>query len=183
MTALVFMHGYICSLKSTVSKKLADRLNYAHLETKQLGKQAKAFKDERYTLLAALAEQCLRHHHNTILDGTFSKRKHRDRLYRLLDSSIELTIINNTCPDHITERRLNLRPGNDAECIAEWQQKLHEPITPEERATANFFLVNTGTYSIDSKDIKKPSGNAIYAALEQILEELQAYTPSQPKSF
>ena len=126
---LVLMHGYICSLKTTISHELAKDMGMARLETKQLGPIGDQYdKAGRYALLTELAEVCVKNGVDVILDGTFGEFECRKEIYKMAESlEVEdIVIIHCYCDDESKVwDRMHDRKEKDTVCVLEWINQTH----------------------------------------------------------
>ena len=117
---IIMMHGYTCSLKTTISKALAENMGLDRLETKQFGKiVSQEGKSVRYQLFAAYTQKYVDRGRSIILDGTFGKKEYRDQIYRIAHTANleDVVVIHCYCDDE-TEviRRIDERGKNESNC-------------------------------------------------------------------
>ncbi|MFH1127336.1 MAG: hypothetical protein ABIG84_07715 [archaeon] len=174
--------GYICSLKSTVSRQLAPRLGIPRYETKDLGEIAtEATKDERYRLFSKLAEDAILGHDAIILDGTFGKKDYRQAIYDMAKGAgvDEIFLIHCYCDD-VEEiwRRITERAKNECPCVSEWLDKTHDDLCGDLYLgeTPVVFEIDTNNYVLHSNPVT-PYSLKINGELEGIVEQLKLYKP------
>ena len=114
---ITMMHGYTCSLKTTISKSLASKAGFHRIETKQFGAiTSEDQKLQRYEQLAGAAETVLGTGRSVILDGTFPKFECRNHIYKLAEKCgiRRVTIVHCVCEDEEeVMRRLVTRKKNE----------------------------------------------------------------------
>ena len=141
---LIVMHGVAGSGKTTRAKQLAITIGAIHLRTdverkflhkeNQYTEQAIA---EVYGHCLRLAELILKSGYSVIMDATFLKKSQRDQ-FRLLAGHLGLPFFIVPCEvDEQTRKlRLSLRSKDYSQAdleVAHKQERLLEPLTPEER--------------------------------------------------
>jgi adenylate kinase family enzyme len=143
------MHGYICSLKSTVAKKLAEKMGIPKLETKQLGAiSSEMDKIWRYRLLATIVKNYARGDADFILDGTFGKKPFREAIYQLGDEANlgDIVVVRCVCEDdHEVWKRIKGRKENEDVCILEWANRKHDAIECDRYKGAMPSLIEVDT--------------------------------------
>ncbi len=98
-----------------------------------------------YEKIAESATENLQNKKNVVLDATFQKKKHRDRMYQLAkDTSSHLVIIYCRCPDDIVKKRLDDRIKKKSVSDGRWeiyvkQKQAFEAFEPNE----HFFTIDT----------------------------------------
>jgi len=151
--ALVIVSGLPGTGKSYFSRKLAERLPFAILDTDGLRKvlfpAPKYTAGESYRLFQAchlLIEQLLRKGIRVILDATNLVERHRERLYHIADQiGAKLIIVRVEAPPEVVRQRLEERVGGmnlGDHSDADWT--VYEKMGPTvQRIRRNHFVVDT----------------------------------------
>ncbi|HSF59212.1 MAG TPA: AAA family ATPase, partial [Candidatus Binatia bacterium] len=162
---LVIVCGLTGSGKSTLARELGERLGMPVINSDAIrkaiagrsGRQAAPFNqgiysatmtEKTYTRLAGEAEKQILDGTGAILDATFGRKSHREKIIRLAKQhNVPLLLIYCTAPDELTKRRLDQRAleGKDLS-DGRWevflaQRSAVEPI--EEIPSASCFKLST----------------------------------------
>lgn len=139
---LLIMHGVAGSGKTTRAKALVQKFNAVHLrsdvERKRICQDKNKLYSEEithkvYDRLYELAEWLINLGYSVVVDATFLKKMYRDKFRKLSDN---FHIVPCEVDDKLREVWLRDRKHDysDADIqIAQQQQKILEPLTPEER--------------------------------------------------
>lgn len=146
---ITMMHGYTCSLKTTISKAIASMYGLSRIETKQFGAITSEYeKLRRYEELAGAAETVLGAGMSVVLDGTFSKYECRNRIYRLAErTGIQvINIIHCECYDEEEVlRRLWARKKNEGICYEEWLNRAHDGLETDKARFEGLRIIKDDT--------------------------------------
>ena len=119
---IVMMNGHVACLKTTIARKLSEKLSLQLIETNKFGKvigegnnMEFSKRGARYQKLFEFANATLAKGHSVVLDGTFSMVSWRKRIYALAERySVDgFVIIRCTCRDaKVIKSRLECRRQN-----------------------------------------------------------------------
>lgn len=138
---LIIVCGLPGTGKSFLSRKLAERINAEYLNTDRIRKKrfpnptySEEEKQKVYEEMFSCAGKLLSQGKNVILDGTFFKKKLRQRAYKLAEENKSAYyIIECIAPSHKVEKRILERSGQNSEsdanvCVYRNLKKEFEPI-------------------------------------------------------
>lgn len=109
MTYVIMMNGHPACLKSTISKKLSEKLSIPLVRTNAFGGTISSngystfeLRNNRYQQAFKQAEELLKQKHSIVFDGTFTKLEWRKQLYDLctkykVDEVIIFRCISSNC--------------------------------------------------------------------------------------
>lgn len=117
---LILVCGLPATGKSTFANNLAKKIDAAVLRTdvirKELLERPRYSEEEKelvYKVTFLLAKYLLRANQNVIIDGTFYKKRLRQRVYNLAKETFSrLHIIECICPERVIRARMRRRPRN-----------------------------------------------------------------------
>ncbi|MEM5814503.1 MAG: AAA family ATPase [Candidatus Aenigmatarchaeota archaeon] len=179
---IVMMHGYICSLKSTVAKNLAEKLNIPRLETKQLGAiHSETDKAWRYRLLSAMVKSHVRSDTDMILDGTFGKKPFREAIYRLSEELGlgDVVVVRCVCDDDgEVWKRVKGRTENDDICILEWVSRKHDAVEFDKyrNAMPSIIEVDTKKFVVRPINMRSDFSRKVADSLAEIVGSMKKPT-------
>jgi len=113
---LVLVCGLPGTGKSTLSRKLAKRINATLLKTDSVRRELfdkPSYNEEEkevvYRTIFIMARYLLPWQ-NVVIDGTFYRRKIRHRVYEVARrTGTEMQVVECTCPEHVIRRRMERR--------------------------------------------------------------------------
>lgn len=176
---IIMMHGYICSLKSTVAKRLAEKMGLPRLETKQLGAIAsETDKTWRYRLLSTIVKNYAHGETDFIVDGTFGKKTFREAIYRLGDeaSTGDVVVVRCICEDdHEIWKRIKGRKENEDVCILEWANRKHDVIECDKyrNAMPSLIEVDTKNFAVRPINARSDFSRKVAESLTEIVNSLK----------
>ncbi len=162
---LIIVCGLTGSGKSTLARELGERMGLAVVNSDvvrkkiagKLGRQSHPFEagiysptmtERTYAKMAREAERLLRQGRTTILDATFVRRSHRERIMKLAEKhGVPMVVIHCSASDSATETRLSRRLVENRDISdGRWeifleQKKIFEPL--DEIPATSCFSLNT----------------------------------------
>ena len=178
-SSIVMMHGYLCSLKTTISTALSQRLRIPRIETKELGHiKTKKGKGARYQLVAEIAEERINGGGSVILDGTFGKRQFRNHVYEIAQRTRakDVLIIRCLCDnDEEVRRRICERGINESICVSEWRNRAHDGLCGDRvySGVPSLITVDTANYRVDAKNLTTDFSCEVAQNVHEIMGELK----------
>lgn len=114
---LILVCGLPGTGKSTLANNLARKINATVLRTdvirKELFKRPRYTEEEKkliYDIVFLIAKYLLEKKNNVIIDGTFYKKKIRERIYDIgKKTESDLHVIECTCPENVIVERMKRR--------------------------------------------------------------------------
>ena len=178
-SSIVMMHGYLCSLKTTISTALSQRLRIPRIETKELGHiKTRKEKGARYQLVAEIAEERINGGGSVILDGTFGKRQFRDHVYEIAQRTVakEVLIIRCLCDnEEEVRRRICERAINESICESEWRNRAHDRLFGDRvyNGTPSLITVDTANYRVEAKNLNTDFSCEVAQNVHEIMGKLK----------
>ena len=178
-SSIVMMHGYLCSLKTTISTALSQRLRIPRIETKELGHiKTRKEKGARYQLVAEIAEERINGGGSVILDGTFGKRQFRDRIYEIAQRTRakDVLIIRCLCDnEEEVRRRICERAINESICESEWRNRAHDRLFGDRvyNGTPSLITVDTANYRVEAKNLNTDFSCEVAQNVHEIMGKLK----------
>ena len=140
----------ICGLqrtgKTTVAKKIAEKIDGALLRTdilrKELTDRPRYSEEERqraYNEMFSRAEKLLGQGKDVILDATFVRKEDRNKA-KILSGEENFKIIETICPEEIVKKRFEKAPKNESEANFETYLKYKETFEP---VTEDHIVIDT----------------------------------------
>ena len=178
---IVMMHGYICSLKTTISTALSQKLCIPRIETKEFGQiKTKKEKGLRYQLVAEIAEERINGGGSVILDGTFGKRQFRDHVYEIAQRTVakEVLIIRCLCDnEEEVRRRIGERGINESICESEWRNRAHDGLCGDRvySGVPSLIAVDTVNYRVEAKDLNTDFSYEVAQNLHEMMSDLKRF--------
>jgi len=176
---IVMMHGYLCSLKTTISTALSQRLRIPRIETKELGHiKTKKEKGARYQLVAEIAEERINGGGSIILDGTFGKRQFRNHVYEIAQrtQAKDVLIIRCLCDnEEEVRRRISERGINESICVSEWRNRAHDGLCGDRvyNGAPSLIAVDTANYRVEAKNLNTDFSCEVAQNVHEIMGELE----------
>ena len=176
---IVMMHGYLCSLKTTISTALSQRLCIPRIETKELGEiKSKKQKDFRYHQVAELAQDRINGGGSIILDGTFGKRQFREHVYEIAQRTLakDVLIIRCHCNnDEEIKRRIGERGVNEDICVSEWRNRSHDGLSGDRvyKGAPSIITVDTEKYRVEAENLNSDFSCEVAQNVHEIMGELK----------
>lgn len=137
---LVVVCGLPGAGKSTVSRRIADRLDARLVRTDVVRKEL--FPDPSYTAAESratyeavleLARERVREEH-VVLDGTFRRRSLRERAAAVADDAgVAFRLVRVVCDDRLVRERIRARVGDESDADVAVYEQLSEEFAPIER--------------------------------------------------
>ena len=178
-SSIVMMHGYLCSLKTTISTALSQRLRIPRIETKELGQiKTRKEKGARYQLVAEIAEERINGGGSVILDGTFGKRQFRDHVYEIAQRTVakDVLIIRCLCDnEEEVRRRICERAINESICESEWRNRAHDRLFGDRvyNGTPSLITVDTANYRVEAKNLNTDFSCEVAQNVHEIMGKLK----------
>jgi len=180
-STIVMMHGYLCSLKTTISTALTQRLRIQRIETKELGHiKTRKEKGARYQLVAKLAEERIKGGGSIILDGTFGKRQFRNQVYEIAQRTLakDVLIIRCLCDNkEEVRRRIGERGINESICESEWRNRAHDGLCGDRvyNDAPSIITVDTANYRVEAKNLNTDFSSEVAQNVHEIMGELKHF--------
>jgi len=178
---IVMMHGYLCSLKTTISTALSQRLRIPRIETKELGHiKTRKEKGARYQLVAELAEERIKGGGSVILDGTFGKRQFRNQVYQIAQRTRakDVLIIRCLCDNkEEVRRRICERGINESICESEWRNRAHDGLCGDKvyNGVPSLIAVDTANYRVEAKNLNTDFSYEVAQNLHEMMSDLKRF--------
>ncbi len=156
---LIIIAGLPATGKSTLAKKLAEKINAVVLNTdvirKEMLPKPKYTEEEKrliYNVLFLLTKYLLMNNINVILDGTFYKRSIRRKAYEIAEKlGKKIIIIECVCNEEVVKERLIKRSKERS--ISDADYEVYKKIKSQfEKILSKHIVVDT-TKNVDINDI------------------------------
>ena len=187
-SSIVMMHGYLCSLKTTISTALSQRFRIPRIETKELGHiKTKKEKGARYQLVAEIAKERINGGGSIILDGTFGKRQFRNHVYEIAQRTRakDVLIIRCLCDnEEEVKRRICERGINESICESEWRNRAHDGLFGDRayNGTPSLITVDTANYRVEAKNLNTDFSCKVAQNLHEMMSDLKRFRSRKTKA-
>jgi hypothetical protein len=175
---IIATNGYTASLKTTITKKLAEKFKINRIEARSFGKIINENdKNNRYKLMIQSAEKILNSENSIILDGAFGKKGQREFIYDLAKkNSAKIIFIRCSCDDKKERlRRLKSKDKSiESLCVKEWLNQSYDEVYQKEIDNHNLVLIDIDTYFFKIKSLNNFNDfeSKVFKELNTIVNEL-----------